>query len=61
MNKEEIIDSIIKGENEYFGYEHFDSSNMADYTLMSTTIEDLVSVYPINEVEAADIIATLTH
>jgi len=47
MNKEEIIDSIIKGENEYFGYEHFDSSNMADYT--------------INEVEAADIIATLTH
>ena len=34
---------------------------MADYTLMSTTIEDMVAVYDINEVEAADIIQSLTH
>ena len=61
MNAEEIIDSIVAGENEYFDHAHFHSSNMADYTLMSTTIEDLVSVYPINEVEAADVVQSLTH
>ena len=56
-----IIDSIVKGENEYFGYSHFDASNMADYTLMSYTIKDLASVYDINEMQAVEIIQALTH
>jgi len=57
----EIQDRIIKGTDKYFGYSHFDASNMADYTLMSSTIEDMVAVYHINEVEAAEIISYLTH
>ena len=58
---EKIIADIKSGENEYFDYSHFDTSNMADYTLMSTTMEDLMSLYDINEQEAADLIQTLTH
>lgn len=57
----QIKEDIISGKDEYFGYSHFDASNMADYTLMSTTIEDMVAVYGINEVEAAEIIEYLTH
>lgn len=56
-----IIQEIIDGKNEYFGYSHFGSSNMADYTLMSYTIRDLTSVYDINEVQAGEIIQALTH
>lgn len=58
---EKIIIKIKNGTDNYFGYSHFDASNMADYTLMSTTISDLTSVYDINEVEAVNIIETLTH
>lgn len=61
MKTKEIIKSIVEGKNEYFGYSHFDASNMADYTLMSCTINDLASVYDINEVQAAEIIQSLTH
>jgi hypothetical protein len=59
--KEEIIQGIMDGTDEYFGYAHFDASNMADYTLMSTTIEDIVNVYGIEPSEAADIVQALTH
>ena len=57
----QIEKDIIEGTDEYFGYSHFDASNMADYTLMNSTISDMVTVYGINEVEAAEIISTLTH
>jgi len=56
-----IVNEVLKAKNKYFDYAHFDSSNMADFTLMSTTISDLVSVYPIDEVEAGEIISQLTH
>ena len=56
-----IIQEIIDGKNEYFGYSHFSASNMADYTLMSYTIRDLTSVYDINEIQAGEIIQSLTH
>ena len=58
---QDIEERIIAKEDKYFGYGHFDKSNMADYTLMSTTIEDMVAVYNIDEVEAAEIITHLTH
>ena len=58
---EEIIDSILKGENPYFSYKHFLSSNMSDYSLMKGTIEDLRDVYDIDELVAADIVQKLTH
>ena len=61
MKVREIIESITNGDNEYFGYSHFDAYNMADYTLMSHTIRDLTSVYDINEMEAGEIIEALTH
>lgn len=61
MNKNQIIKSIIDGSNEYFGYSHFDVSNMADYQMMSDTINDLTAVYGINEIESADIVSYLTH
>lgn len=57
----QIRDDIISGEDKYFGYAHFAASNMADYTLMSTTIEDMVAVYGIEESQAAEIIMYLTH
>lgn len=57
----EIIDSIKNKKNEYFSYRHFCSSNMADYSLMKSTIEDLVAVYGIDETVAADIVQALTH
>ena len=56
-----IIKGIMDGSDKYFGYGHFDVSNMEDYSMMSDTINDMVSVYPINEEEAAQIIETLTH
>ena len=61
MTTQKIIQSIVDGNNEYFGYAHFDKSNMADYTLLSHTISDLTNVYDINEIEAGDIIQILTH
>ena len=63
--KEDKVDQIIKdirsGKDKYFSYGHFHSSNMADYDTMKYTIEDIVAVYGISEVEAADIIQALTH
>jgi hypothetical protein len=58
---EKIIEDIISGKDIYFSYSHFHASNMADYTLMHSTIEDMTTVYDINEVEAAEIISQLTH
>ncbi len=58
---DEVIKSIESGEDQYFGVAHFHVSNMADYTLMSTTISDMVGVYDINEEEAVQIIEALTH
>jgi len=58
---EEIIESILKKENPYFSYKHFSLSNMSDYTLMKSTIEDLSNVYNIDEVVAAEIVQKLTH
>jgi hypothetical protein len=61
MTKEDVIKGIVDNTDNYFGYAHFHSSNMVDFTLMSATIEDMVAVYGINEVEAADIIQALVH
>jgi len=61
MRVKELIDEIVSGENKYFSYAHFVVSNMSDYTLMSTTIQDIATVYDINEVEAADVVQSLTH
>ena len=57
----EIIKSIKERRNEYFSYNHFSTSNMSDYSLMQSTIEDLVSLYGINEVDAGEIVQALTH
>jgi hypothetical protein len=59
LNK--IIAEIRAGTDKFFGVAHFHNSNMADYTLMSSTIEDMVAVYDINEVEAGEIIQALTY
>jgi len=59
MNINKIIKNIKEGKDNYFCKEHFHSSNMADYTLLSYTIRDMVEVYGINEVEAAEIIQAL--
>jgi len=59
--KNKIIKEIKEDRNNYFGYSHFDESNMVDYTLMSCAIQDLIDVYGINEVEAADIVTALIH
>jgi hypothetical protein len=56
-----IIDSIRNNTNEYFGYGHFHTSNMADYTMMSSTMQDLVDVYGIDESQASEIVQALTH
>ena len=56
-----IENRIIKGDDDYFGYSHFHCSNMADYTLMSYTIKDMVNVYDITEEQAVEIISHLTH
>lgn len=56
-----IIIRITNNTDSYFGYGHFHSSNMTDYTLMSSTIKDMTEVYNINETQAVDIIQTLTH
>ena len=61
VDVEEIIKSIMEKRNQYFSYRHFCASNMADYSLMSSTIEDLASVYGINEIEAGEIVQKLTH
>jgi hypothetical protein len=58
---EKIREDIISGKDKFFGYAHFHSSNMADYTLLSSTISDMVSVYDIEESQAAEIITMLTH
>ena len=56
-----LIAEIIAGENKYFSYSHFVVSNMSDYTLMSATIQDIATVYDINEVDAVEIVQSLTH
>ncbi len=61
MKIKEIAKRIKTGDDKYFGYSHFDASNMADYSLMSSTIEDMMSVYDIDEDEAAALIMMLTH
>jgi len=48
-NIDKIINDIRKGIDPFFGMSHFHASNMADYTLMSNTISDLMDVYGINE------------
>jgi hypothetical protein len=58
---EKIIKDIISGQDSYFGYAHFHASNMADYTLMSSTISDMCQVYEIEESQAAEIVQALTH
>lgn len=58
---DKIIKDIIDEKDNNFCYSHFDKSNMADYTLMASTISDLVYCYGISETEAADIITYLTH
>lgn len=60
-NLQKIQENIITGADKYFGYSHFDASNMADYTLMSATISDMAAVYDISESEAGEIITNLTH
>lgn len=57
----EIIKSIKENTNKFWDYDHFCSRNMSDYTLMKSTIEDLVAVYGISEEEAAAIVQSLTH
>jgi hypothetical protein len=56
-----IIEDIKSGSDQYFSYKHFHSSNMADYSLMSSTINDMVAVYGISEEDAANIVQALTH
>lgn len=56
-----IIEDILSGQDSYFGYAHFHASNMADYTLMSSTISDMCQVYDIEESQAAEIVQALTH
>ena len=58
---EKIVEDIICKRDPYFGYAHFHASNMADYTLMSTTISDMCQVYDIEESQAAEIVQALTH
>lgn len=61
MNVTDIIHLIRENESSYFGYSHFDRSNMADYDMMKDTVRDLIDVYDVDEQQAADIIQTLTH
>ena len=58
---DKIKKDIIQGKDDNFCYSHFDKSNMADYTLMSSTIEDMVYCYNIDEVEASNLVNDLTH
>ena len=58
---DDIIVNIKSGKDPYFGYSHFDVSNMADYDIMQNTINDMVAVYDIEETQAADIVQALTH
>ena len=59
--KDRIIKEIKEDKNDYFCYGYFHKSNMADYTTMRYTIQDLVDVYDINEFEAVDIVTALIH
>jgi len=61
MKKQEIINSIVNNTNDYYSYAHFAAANMADYTLMSSTIKELAAVYPISQFEAAEVVEALTH
>jgi len=54
-----IIEDIICKRDPYFGYAHFDASNMADYSMMSDTISDMCQVYDIEESQAAEIVQSL--
>ena len=60
-DKTSIVNSIMSKHDPYFDYAHFALGNMKDYTLMSSTINDIAQVYDINEVEAAEIVQELTH
>ena len=57
----QIIAGIRSGTDEYYDVGHFHSSNMADYGMMSDTINDMCAVYGIEESQAADIVQALTH
>jgi hypothetical protein len=61
MEVNEIVNEIKNDDNKYYDYSHFDVSNMADYTIMSETINELSELYDINPVEAVDIVQVLTH
>ena len=61
MKVKDIEKRIREGRDPYFDYGHFDKSNMSDYTLMSTTISDMVELYDINEEEAVNLVTLLTH
>lgn len=58
---ESIISDIKDGIDKYFSLSHFHISNMSDYTTMKNTINDLVSVYGVSEIDAASIVQSLTH
>ena len=61
MTINEIIDSIRIDDNDYWRYSHFSAGNMKDYTLMTSTINDLSAFYGIDQVEAGEIVLALTH
>jgi len=62
MNKvEKIIEDIINGNDPYYDYSYFDSSDIDDYDLRNSTIEEMMAIYDINEQEAVEIIDALTH
>jgi hypothetical protein len=58
---EKIIEDIKSGADDAFGYSHFDVSNMADYSLMSNTIQDMVDCYGISHEDGVTIVQALTH
>jgi len=58
---EDVMKEITDGNNKYYGYSHFDTSNMADYQTMSDTINDLESVYGFSPEQGAEIVQGLTH
>jgi len=61
MSKQQVIKSIINGDNEYFGYSNFAIGNMKDYTLMKCAINDLTAVYGFDQSISAEIVQELTH
>jgi len=60
-NVNKVVKDIESGNSKYFCVGAFHASNMADYTLMSATIGDLVDCYDIDEVEAGEVVQALIH